>query len=669
MSNRSVVVPENSERPELCGSPVRFISSSTNHPVPVRLLIMTILPIFIAEILIVVMLKRLPDLPLFANAVIDASVLTILAFPALYAFLFQPLGLEIARLRQAETDIKIQTSAINATTDQVVITDLLGRIRFVNPAFEKENGYSFAEVVGQNPRILKSGQHDDDFYRKIWITIISGNTWQGEITNRRKDGSLYTEDTTITPIKNEAGEIEHFVAIKRDITKKNRMRQEILDHLAYHDSLTGLPNRLMFSHRLTQSLSRAEQQGTCSAVMFLDLDRFKMINDTLGHNLGDLLLAEVAKRLKITLRGVGTIARMGGDEFTVILTDVKSTEDATAVAKKTLDAISKPIILDEREIFITASIGIAFYPLHGGDAETLVRKADTAMYKAKEQGKNTFCLYSYSLSAAAMQKMTLEAELRRALEKEELTVYYQPVVNLSTGNIIGTEALVRWQHPRLGLVSPDCFIPLAEETGLIVPIGEWVLRTACAQNKAWQDAGAPLLSVAVNVSARQFLQGNLAATVKELLEETGLEAKYLELELTEGSLVQDVDAAATALRQLKEMGIKVSIDDFGMGYSSLGRLKRFPVNTVKIDRAFVRNIITSPDDAAIAGAVVAMAHSLKLRVIAEGVETLEQLEFLKSLNCDEMQGYFISAPVPANDLIQLVQETKREPEDDLYRAA
>lgn len=657
------------ETRESCGYRAESTSSFSGHPSPARLLVMTIIPIFAAEFAVMVALEHLQGLSPFAQTIIDSSALTILVFPALYFFLFRPLVTGMANLRQAHVDMRIQTSAINATSDEVVITDPRGTIRFVNPAFERETGYCFQEVVGQNPRMLKSGKQGDDFYKDLWTTISSGRTWQGEITNRRKDGTLYTEDTTITPVKNETGEIEHFVAIKRNVTEKIRARQKVLDHLAYHDSLTSLPNRLMFSHKLTQSLARCRRSGAGLAVMFMDLDRFKGINDTFGHNVGDRLLEQVAARLTNSLRKVDIVARMGGDEFTIILTDVKSNKDVADAAKKILHAISRPLVLEGRELLITTSIGIAMYPSQGDNAETLVRNADAAMYKAKEQGKNTYCFYTDSLNAAAMHKVTMEADLRKALDRGELVVYYQPVMELRTGKIVGTEALVRWQHPELGLVSPNSFIPLAEETGLIIPLGEWVLRTACAQNKAWQDAGSPPLRVAVNVSPRQFQQGDLAATVMEILDQTGLEPKYLELELTEGALVQNFDATTAALRRLKEMGVRISIDDFGTGYSSLNYLKRFPVNTVKIDQSFVRNINTNPDDAAIAGAVVAMAHNLKLSVTAEGVETLEQLEFLKSLNCDRMQGYFVSEPVPADDIIYLLKQTNDEAVGDLQRAA
>jgi len=431
--------------------------------------------------------------------------------------------------------------------------------------------------------------------------------------------------------------------------------RESLRVQATHDPLTGLPNRLLFSDRLTQRLAQSRRQKMPLAVMYLDLDRFKIINDTLGHNFGDLLLQGVAERLMTCLRETDTLARMGGDEFTIILTDIMTAEDATSVAKKVLDVLSEPFFLGGREFFITASIGISIFPSDGADVETLVKNADTAMYRAKEQGRNNYYLYTEALNSAAMEWMTLDNSLRKALERREFLVYYQPRVEIRTGQTLGTEALIRWQHPEFGLVSPAHFIPLAEETGLIVPISEWVIQTACAQNKAWQNTGIHPMSVSVNISARQFQQEELVSTVKQALAQSGLAPHYLDLELTESTLMQDPDSAVEILLELKSMGVQISIDDFGTGYSSLSYLKRFPIDAVKIDRSFVRDITTNPDDAAIAGAVVAMAHSLKLKVIAEGVETLEQLEFLRGLKCDEMQGYFITPPVPAEQLIQTVE--------------
>jgi diguanylate cyclase (GGDEF)-like protein len=446
------------------------------------------------------------------------------------------------------------------------------------------------------------------------------------------------------------------------------MRQALQEQ-ATHDALTGLPNRLLFSDRLTRSMAEARRHKQMLAVMFLDLDGFKLVNDTLGHDGGDLLLRKVAERLTGCLREVDTVARMGGDEFTIILEDIKQAQDAAKVARKVLDALSKAFVLRGRELTVTASMGISLYPADGNDVETLVRQADNAMYRAKEQGRNTYHLYSDALSVAAVEQMTLVNGLRNALDRDEFVLHYQPRVDIRTGEILGAEALVRWRHPDLGLVPPSQFIGLAEETGLIVPMSEWVMRTACAQNKEWQDAGLPPIGIAVNISTRQFQHKGLRKTVEKVLRETGLDSNYLDLELTESTLMQNPDLALQLLCKLKAMGVRVSIDDFGTGYSSLSYLKRFPIDAVKIDQSFVRDITSNPDDAAIAGAIVAMAHSLKLKVIAEGVETLEQLAFLRSLNCDEMQGYFVSRPVPSEEFRQLLEDARRPTAHRLLRAA
>lgn len=432
--------------------------------------------------------------------------------------------------------------------------------------------------------------------------------------------------------------------------------REALHEQATHDPLIGLPNRLLFGDRLNQGLITARRTKRPLAVMFLDLDRFKLINDTLGHNTGDLLLKKVAERLTYSLREVDTIARMGGDEFTMILSNIDSPDDAAKIAGRVLNVLTEPLVLEGHEIFVSASIGISIFPSDGDDAETLVKNADTAMYRAKDMGRNNYQFYTKTLNSAALKRMTLENSLRKALERSEFVVHYQPRVDIKDGEIMGMEALVRWQKPDVGLVYPAQFIPLAEETGLIVQIGEWVLRTACAQNKRWQDAGLDAFPVAVNISARQFHQNDLVWVVKDALESAHLEPRYLELELTESALMTNPDQAARALDELKMLGVRISLDDFGIGHSSLGYLKRFPVNTVKIDQSFVRDITTDPDDAAIAGAVVAMAHSLKLNVIAEGVETIQQLEFLRSLNCDEMQGYFVSRPIPPDEFPRFLSE-------------
>ncbi|WP_165921703.1 GGDEF domain-containing response regulator [Sulfuricurvum sp. IAE1] len=431
--------------------------------------------------------------------------------------------------------------------------------------------------------------------------------------------------------------------------------RESLRVQATHDPLTGLPNRLLFSDRLTQFLARAKRQSSSIAVMYLDLDRFKIINDTLGHNYGDILLQEVADRLSSCLRQSDTLARMGGDEFTVILTDIADSEDTSVVAKKIMNVLSAPVNLDGRDYFITASIGISIYPSDGIDAETLVKNADTAMYHSKELGRNKYSLYTESLHSTAMEMMILENSLRKGLENKEFLVHYQPSVEIYSGKILGAEALVRWEHPEYGMVQPAQFIQLAEETGLIDPLSEYVLNAACTANKRWQEMGLEPITMSVNISAKQFEQKKLLEMVQNALALSGLEPEYLVLELTESALMQDPTAAVDILLALKSMGVRISVDDFGTGYSSLSYLKRFPIDAVKIDRSFIKDITTNPDDAAIAGAVVAMAHSLKLTVIAEGVETLEQLEFLRTLKCDQMQGYFITPPVPSDDMIHIMK--------------
>lgn len=425
--------------------------------------------------------------------------------------------------------------------------------------------------------------------------------------------------------------------------------QETLRMQATRDPLTGLPNRLLFGDRLAHGISQAKRRKEMLATVFLDLDNFKLTNDTLGHGIGDALLKKVADRLSESLRHVDTIARMGGDEFTIILTDIKSEANVEHLAKKALDAFSESFHVEGHDIFITPSIGISIYPRDGEDAETLVKNADTAMYQTKEKGKNNYCVYTEAFNHATTERISLENNLRKAVEREEFILHYQPRLSIKSGRILGVEALVRWRHPGHGILPPAQFIPLAEETGLIIPIGEYVLRAACAQNKAWQEAGIAPIGVAVNVSARQFHREDLQTTVQRALDDTGLDPQYLGLELTESILMQNPSASINILDKLIAMGIRLSLDDFGTGYSSLSYLKRFPIDAVKLDQSFVREITTNVSDAAIARAVIAMAHSMKLEVIAEGVETLEQLEFLRSLSCDEMQGYFVSHPVPAEE--------------------
>lgn len=431
-----------------------------------------------------------------------------------------------------------------------------------------------------------------------------------------------------------------------------------MKHQAYHDPLTDLPNRMLFNDRLTMAMANARRNREMLAVLFFDLDQFKTVNDTLGHAAGDLLLQEVAGRLAACLRERDTIARMGGDEFTMLLPQVAREASAVKVARKVLDVLQQPWIINGHEFHITASIGIAIYPNDGDDAETLMKHADIAMYRAKEQGRNNYQLYTPAMNARIIERQSMENALRHALERGEFTVFYQPQVNTGAGKITGAEALVRWQRPERGLVCPDQFIPLAEETGLIGPLGEWVLRTACAQNKAWQEAGLPPVRVTVNISAHQFRQLNLVETVARVLKETGLAPRRLELEITESAAMKDVEFTITVLRKLSAMGVQLAIDDFGTGYSSLNYLKRFPIHTLKIDRLFVRDITNDPEDAALVDTIIVLGQKLKLKVIAEGVETEEQMAFLKERRCEEMQGYLFSKPVPAGEFETILARGK-----------
>ncbi len=428
--------------------------------------------------------------------------------------------------------------------------------------------------------------------------------------------------------------------------------QANLYRLAHYDALTGLPNRLLFLDRLNQAIAQAHRNERLVGVMFLDLDRFKAINDSLGHAIGDLLLRGTAERLAHCVREDDTVARLGGDEFTVLLPEIRYIQDAATVAQKILDSLVQPFNLGEHEVFIGASIGIALYPFDE-QLDILLRNADIAMYHAKEHSGNSYLFYATEMNTANPKRLSLEGALRRALDRNEFVLHYQPQLDLASGRIVGAEALLRWRHPELGLIAPMEFIPLAEETGLIIPIGEWALRAACDQSRAWQAAGHPPIRMAVNLSARQFHEAELVKTVTRALDNSGLDPRYLDLELTEGSLMQNTQTTTALLNALNAMGVQFSVDDFGTGYSSLSYLKRFPIDTLKIDRSFVRDSTTDPDDAAIVTAIIAMAHSLGIRTIAEGVETREQLQFLCKHRCEEIQGYLVSAPVPAAEFAKL----------------
>jgi len=664
-----------------------------------------------------------------------------------------------------------------------VITDSHGSIMWVNGAFTTMTGYSKDEVLGKNPRLLKSGDQTESYYAELWSTISSDKVWQGEIVNKRKDGTIYTEEMTITPVTRKLGDNAEtqFIAIKQDISKRKQgekelalaqfsvehasenifwtnseghfvyvneaacaslgySREELLSlsipdlnprfrkdeewptfweglkrrrsitfegqnftkqgrafpveitanylefdgreysfafvrdisarkvaeeqvqHLAYYDALTGLPNRTLLQDRLTKALAGARRQKDRVAVLFLDLDRFKDVNDSLGHSVGDLLLQEVGERLQEASREQDTVARLGGDEFLVVLPSIKDIPDAAVAAERLMDKIASEFVVQGHVLNVGCSVGISIFPEHGTDSETLIKHADTALYNAKENGRNNFQFFTAYMNAEVLERLTLENSLRLALAKQELFLMYQPQMDIATGKITGLEALLRWQHPGLGLVPPDKFIRIAENSGLIVPIGEWVLRTACSQTRKWQDGGLPAVAVAVNVSAVQFRQQGFCELVRTVLRETGLAAEYLELELTESLLLANADVTLSVIRELKTIGVTLAIDDFGTGYSSFSYLRQFQVNKLKIDRVFIRDVAVKPDDAAITTAIISMAKNLNLKVIAEGVEDEAQMAFLRAHHCDEIQGYYFSKPLAVDKVADKLRGAGPEPQ-------
>ncbi|MGC5327472.1 EAL domain-containing protein [Brevibacillus sp. SYSU BS000544] len=460
-------------------------------------------------------------------------------------------------------------------------------------------------------------------------------------------------ESVLTPIFNEKGICTHVISLTRDITQRKQF-EEKLAYLAYHDDLTGLPNRRLFKDELTKSIAEISDENI--AIMFLDLDRFKIVNDTLGHDKGDLLLQIVATRLQLLFRAPSLIARLGGDEFVILLRQFENQDEVSLIAKQILEMIERPIQIDNHEFYVTASIGIAMYSDLDTTADQLMKQADQAMYTAKANGKNNYHYYVKPPETKRIPRLEMEHYLRKAIEREEFILYYQPVYHIITGNITSMEVLIRWQHPTIGMVSPGEFIPIAEETGLIIPIGEWVLRTACRQNKLWQEQGLPKIPIAVNLSPFQFQQQNIIHQVANALIETGLDPRYLVLEVTESMAMQQVDTVIEKLQELKEMGIQISIDDFGTGYSSLSYLRKFPIDSLKIDQSFVREIVDSPDDIAIVKAIIVMARSLKRSVIAEGVETEEQMSLLRELGCKKMQGYLFSKPIPRQQMEVFLQD-------------
>ena len=567
---------------------------------------------------------------------------------------------DITQRKLEEVELRLAATVFAGVSDGICVTNAQHQIVLINDAFSRVTGFSQAEAMGQNPRLLKSGIHPAGFYQAMWEQIGRYGSWQGEITNRRKDGTLVTEWLSISAVSDANGQVQHFVGVSSDLSERKETVERI-QHLSSYDPLTELPNRNLFADRLEQAIATARRFGRNAALILLDLDRFRMINDTLGPPVGDNMLVEVARRLQLQVREGDTVGRRSGNEFGFVMANLGHESDAIALAQRMLEAISVPFDVAGQSLVITASIGISVFPKDGETGESLFKAADAALLRAKGAGRNTFRFYSPQMDADAARRLSIENALRDALRKNELKVFYQPQVSLDTGNLIGMEALLRWNSAQFGAISPAEFIPIAEETGLIIPIGEWVLRSACGQTKTWLDLGFAPLRVAVNLSPRQFRQHNLLAVVKDALQRSGLPANALELEITESAFIDDIEEAIDITRQLKQLGVKLSLDDFGTGYSSLAYVSRFPFDKLKIDQAFVRDITENPVNAAIATAAIVMARSLNLAVLAEGVETEAQASFLRGKRCDAIQGFLFSRAVAPEDFLILLTGEKRLP--------
>ena len=548
---------------------------------------------------------------------------------------------------------RLAAQVLEHTPDGVMVTGPDGTIVAVNSAFAQATGYAQAEVLGRRPSLLKSGHHPPEFYAAMWRELEETGRWRGEIWNRRKDGAIHPEWLSITRVPCEGPGPCH-IAVFSDVGRQEQVRER-LHHLAYYDALTGLPNRQLFNDRLHQVIALAQREKRSAALLFLDLDRFKEINDTLGHGIGDGVLKAIANRIGRCLRETDTFSRLGGDEFTVIVPNVRDGRDAAQVAEKIIERFGTPYQVERHELFLSTSIGIALYPQHGETPEELVKHADTAMYLAKENGRNLFQFYQPAMSEPIRRQLEMDFELRRALSRGEITVAYQPIVALGQERIVGVEALARWTHPRFGVVPPDVFIPIAEHAGVIGMLGVHVIETAVRQVARWRDSGVADLRLAVNLSVLQLHRPGLVELIEGLYAETGFPLAQLEVEITEGALLEKGEQSAAVLLQLSQLGCLIAIDDFGTGYSSLSYLRRLPIHRLKIDRSFVDQVQDESHDAAIAASIIAMAHHLQLQVTAEGVETTEQLDFLRRHHCDEAQGYLFSTPRPAEEIEDLLR--------------
>jgi diguanylate cyclase (GGDEF)-like protein/PAS domain S-box-containing protein len=561
---------------------------------------------------------------------------------------------DVTKRKHAEDNLRKLAMAIEQSSASVMITDTEGSIEYVNPRFTEVTGYNRTEVIGRNPRILKSGYMPDEHARGLWTTVLAGREWRGEFYNKKKNGDLYWEHASISPIRGHDGSVTHFLAVMEDMTLRKEYEERLL-HQANFDDLTDLPNRVLAADRLAQALARARRNGTTVGVMFIDIDHFKRVNDNLGHAIGDEFLVQAAERLTGCVRDTDTVARFGGDEFLIVMPDLETEVPLDVITEQVLTAFAQPFSLAGHEVVVTASIGITVYPDDGEDPHMLFRNADSAMYHAKDEGRNTYRFFTPEMNKKALRRLELEERLKYALERGELSLQYMPIIAVSSGRTVGAEALLRWENPELGDISPNTFIPVAEETGLIGPIGDWVLKESCREAGRWRRQAGEVLRLAVNISSRQFWGANLLGAVKYGLSAGALPGSALTLEINEQLLLDDPPATGEVMSELAELGVRFAVDDFGTGFSSLGYLQRFRFDGLKIDRSFMRDVASDGRNATLARAIIAMAHGLGLEVIGEGVETEQQLEFLRGCECDMVQGYYFSKPLSPDEMLERVR--------------
>ncbi|MGD9947754.1 MAG: EAL domain-containing protein [Desulfobulbus sp.] len=566
---------------------------------------------------------------------------------------------EIKERIAAEQQLLIYRNAVEQALEGIIITDPEANILAVNRAFSEITRYEADTVLQQNVRLLRSGRHDRTFYQHLWQELLQKGRWSGEVWNRRKTGEIYPQILSISAIRDQNDVVTHYVGLFHDISEL-KLKEEHIVHQAYHDNLTGLPNRRLAKDRIEVSIAHVRRSGSKLAVLILDLDNFKNINDSLGHASGDTLLLQVTNRLVAQVREEDTVARLGGDEFLLLVAAIISEEVVTSLASRLLKSMTTPFQVDGHELFVSASIGIAFFPSNGTNAEILIKHADIALYQAKSQGKNSYCLFTSDLSERISYLRQMESKLRQAVANHEFTVYFQPKIDPFAGRVVGAEALVRWQQGDGTLVNPEDFIPLAEETGLIVALGEQVLEQTCGILSALNIQGRHALSISVNLSPLQFIQANLVERILSILNQYHVPCKQLELEITETAMMSNLAKTVETLNELVAAGISIAIDDFGTGYSSLSYLKRFPIRTLKIDRSFVRDITEDPSDAQLVETIILMAHNLGITVVAEGVETQAQLEWLKNCGCEQIQGYFYSKPLSSDGFVDFLDQFPRE---------